>query len=216
MKDMQILCIILLLPLMSQAQVKSFELTNPNAIQLTDTCLKLLTAHSWRLIQIDTDVRGIVTETEGKRVLKYSDDGTFTYRYSGVWEVVDSSYIKHDFEDEIEKEVNFGGIYAVTELTDSILTLRKILTSSRDMHRTMYFNASSQNIAAKRSVGQHSFGIKPIFPASINYYEGKTDPASLDSISHLSMETLFTYNFIIIHDTIFIHTQDSLFRIPRK
>jgi len=216
MKNILPFCIIFLLPIMSQAQVKSFELTNPNAIQLTDTCLKLLTSHSWRGIQINLDVRGTLTETAGRGVLKYSKDGTFTYRRSGTWKLIEGRYIKHEFEEEIEKEINFGGIYAVTELTDSILTLTKLLTSSHDMHRTMYFNSISKNPTAKRFVSKYSFGIKPIFSASIKYYEGKTDPASLDSISQLSKETLFSNNFIIIHDTIFVHTQDSLYQLLIK
>lgn len=211
MKNIQFLYIIFLLPLISQAQVKNFELTNPNTIQLTDTCLKLLTSQPWRSIQIDTEVRGTLTETKGKGVLKYSDDGTFNFRYSGVWSVIEGRYIKHEFEEEIEKEINFGGIYAVTELTDSILTLRKILTSSHDMHRTMYFNSTSKNPVTK-----YSSSIKPRFSAPINYYKGKTDPSSLDSISSLTMETLFTYDYLVMRDTIYIHTQDSLYQIPRK
>ena len=139
MKNIQFLCIIFLLPLVLNAQVKSFELTNPEAIQLTDSCLKLLTSQAWQNIQIETDVRGSLTKFDGTGVLNYSDDGTFTYRRSGVWEIIEGKYIRHEFEDEIEKEINFGGIYAVSELTDSVLTITKLLTSSHDMKRTMYF-----------------------------------------------------------------------------
>ena len=78
MKNIQFLCIIFLLPLVLNAQVKSFELTNPEAIQLTDTCLKLLTSQAWQNIQIETDVRGTLTKFDGTGVLNYSDDGTFT------------------------------------------------------------------------------------------------------------------------------------------
>lgn len=211
MKNIQFLCIIFLLPLVLNAQVKSFELTNPEAIQLTDTCLKLLTSQAWQNIQIETDVRGTLTKFDGTGVLNYSDDGTFTYRRSGVWEIIEGKYIKHEFEDEIEKEINFGGIYAVSELTDSVLTITKLLTSSHDMKRTMYFRSTKISPIPKPPAR-----IKPIFSAPINYYEGKTDPTSLDSISNLSMEALFTYDYIVIRDTIYIHTQDSLYRIKRK
>lgn len=211
MKNIQFLCIIFLLPLVLNAQVKSFELTNPEAIQLTDSCLKLLTSQAWQNIQIETDVRGTLTKFDGTGVLNYSDDGTFTYRRSGVWEIIEGKYIKHEFEDEIEKEINFGGIYAVSELTDSVLTITKLLTSSHDMKRTMYFRSTKIS-----PIPKHSARINPIFSAPINYYEGKTDAISLDSISNLSMEALFMNDYIVIRDTIYIHTQDSLYRIKRK
>ena len=155
--------ILFILPFGIAAQLKSFELTNPLAMELTDSTLQLLGSQSWRVIQIDTDVRGVLTKTEGRRVLKYNADGSFTYRYPGTWEVVDGKYLKHMFKDEKGKEVNFGGIYAVIEISSSKLTLSKILTSSYDMKRNMYFEPASDHQLATVS---SSFRLKPIFSAS--------------------------------------------------
>ena len=158
MKKAAFFWILFLLPFGISAQLKSFELTNPLALELTDSTLQLLSSQSWRVIQIDTDVRGILTETEGRRILKYNADGSFTYRYPGTWEVVNGRYLKHMFKDDKGKEVNFGGIYAVAEISSSKLTLSKILTSSHDMKRTMYFEpARDQQQATVAS----SFRLKP-------------------------------------------------------
>jgi len=212
MKKIELVWMIIFLPAISVAQVKSFELTNPLALELSDTCMELLTSHSWSTIQIDTKIRGTITETEGRRLLTYNKDGTFDYGYSGTWEIIDSSYIKHSFEDQKHKEVNFGGTYAVVELSTTTLTLAKVLTSTNDMVRTMYFELKSDT---KQPVSASS-RLKPIFSAPINYYKGKTDPISLDSISKLSMEVLFDQDFLVMEDTIYIHTPDSLYRIGRK
>ena len=116
------------------------------------------------------------------------------------------------FKDDKGKEVNFGGIYAVAEISSSKLTLSKILTSSHDMKRTMYFEPARNDLATVPS----SFRMKPIFAASTNLYTGKTDPTSLDSISKLSMEHLFTNDYLIKKDTIYLVAPDSLYRIKRN
>lgn len=134
-------------------------MTNPFAQELTDSALQLLTSQTWHVIQIDADVRGTLTETEGRRVLNYNEDGSFTYRHSGTWKIVEGKYIDHRIENENGKEVNFGGIYAVVELSSSALTLTKILTSSHDMVRTMYLEPLSDDLTSARA----SSRLKPIF-----------------------------------------------------
>ena len=94
MKKIALFWVLIVFPFSISAQMQSFEFTNPLALELTDSALQLLGSQSWRVIQIDTDVRGVLTETEGRRVLKYNPDGTFTYRHSGTWEIVNGSYIK--------------------------------------------------------------------------------------------------------------------------
>lgn len=212
MKSIALSLLAITLPFLSIAQLKSFELTNPYAIELTDSCVSLLTAHPWRTLQIETDVRGNITETEGRRPIKYNEDGTFDYRFTGTWEIIEGKYIKHSFEDEKDKEVNFGGIYAVTELSERILTLTKVLTSSRDMSRTMYFETKKDDPPPIKG----SYGLKPIFSAPSNLYQGKIDVPLLDSISRMSMEEIRMNNFLYKEDTIYIVAPDSLYRIKRK
>jgi hypothetical protein len=144
--------------------------------------------------------------------LKYHADGSFTYRYLGKWEIIESKYIKHLFENEKGKDENFGGIYAVVELSPSKLTLSKILTSSHDMKRTMYFQTKSNDLPTVRS----SFRMKPIFTASSILYKGKTDLVSLDSISKLSTEALFAHDYLVKNDTIYLVAPDSLYVIKRN
>ena len=204
--------ILLLIPFGISAQLKSFEFSNPLAIPLTDSAIQLLTSQTWVVNHIDTDNRGILTETQVKKELKYHTDGSFTYRFSGKWEIAEDRYIKHLFENDEGKEVNFGGIYAVVELSPSTLTLSKILTSSHDMKRTMYFQAKSDDLPVVSS----SFRMKPIFTASSNLYKGKTDPVSLDSISRLSTEHLFTNDYLFENGIIYLAAPDSLYRIKRK
>jgi hypothetical protein len=134
--------VLLLFTTDSFSQVKYFELTNPDALQLTDSRIQLLTSSPWKSYLVDTYIRGTHIKNDIKVILKYSKEGLFEYKGGdGVWMILEDHFVKHIMIDEGNRYNNykFGGIYAVTELSDSTLTLTKILTSSYDMQRTIYF-----------------------------------------------------------------------------
>ncbi|HEX5169890.1 MAG TPA: hypothetical protein VFW11_12015 [Cyclobacteriaceae bacterium] len=194
-----------LVPLFAGGQVRSFEFSNPFAIELTTENLEMIMAREWRVVQVDTENRGNITETKGRSSLKINGDKTFNYSgKKGNWEILEGKYINYRLDSKDDETVlNFGGIYAVTNVTDTTLTLTKLLTSTHDMKRIIYLEDSKSYYAHL-----------PNYQTLI--YTGKLDQNSLDSISHLHTIELFETGFPVHGDTIFIHTQDSLYRVLRK
>lgn len=187
------------------SQVKSFELDNPKAILLNQQNLKLLTSEKWRIIRVDTENRGNVTETKAYGSLQYQPNRTFKYRSGeGTWQLIDNKYIKHKLNNQKDEDrFNFGGIYALTSLTDSTIILVKVLTSSNDMSRTIYLES------------EEKWNSRPI---NNNPYVFRVEVGQqlLDSISTLSIERLFIEGFNVKNDTILFQTLDSLYQIKMK
>lgn len=208
MKLLPLLPVILLLSINSLSQVKDFELTNPDALQLTDSRIELLTSTPWKSYLLVTYIRGNHTENSLKAVLKYTKEGFFEYMGgNGVWTVLEDRFIKHIMIDDNKRHIDykFGGKYAITEISDSTLTLTKMLTSSYDMQRIIYFRKHNKNTP---TITHFSF--------SPDHLQGVLSPQKIDSISRLSMEVLFAYDYKVVRDTIYVQTADSLFRIKRK
>lgn len=204
MKKLIPLLFVLAFPMCAYSQAKSFEFTNQDAIELTAGKLNLLLAHPWEATHVDLNNRGVLTETQRWTSLDYKNDGTFEYAgFRGRWSIVENKYIRHKLNSrEEETRSNFGGIYAVTLLTDSTLTLVKLLTSTHDMKRMLYFQESRPKPA--------------IVPRFSFHYQEKPDEKTLDSISRLSNEELFIFGFYVDGDTIIVQTPDSLYRVKRK
>lgn len=194
---------LLVAPSHINAQLKSFELSNPHAIELTGRNLELLKSCDWNIKRIDTKTRENVIDNKGFGSLEYFGNGTFQYRGSkGTWELIDSKFLNHKLDNyKAEGRLNFGGIYSATELTDSTLVLTKLLTSTNDMSRTIYLKKYDR-------VPQVAF--EPY------YYKGPMDERAIDSLGSMSVEDLFISNFNFRNDSVFIQTPDSLYRIKRK
>jgi len=207
------LFIVLFGSLFMNAQVKSFELSNPSAIQMDNVNLEQVTSKRWIAYKLNTTIRGDLTETKKKFSLVYNEDNTFTYgRSEGIWELIDDKYIKHTLNDEEdESRFNFGGIYGVTTLTDTTLTLTKLLTSSHNMKRIIHFISSEISLNRYRAtpLGAFIYGQPYV-------YRGELDDKTLDSISSFRIEQLFEIGYNFENDTISIQTEDSLYRIKIK
>ena len=203
MKKLSFLILTVFCVLGLHSQPKSFELSNPNAIELTGNNLEHLLSTYWRIQKIDTKMREQLIDTKVYGSIEYSNDGTFKYSGSnGNWQLLESKFIKHQLEDnEDERRFNFGGIYCATELTDSTLVLTKIFTSTNDMSRTIYLRKYDKNKAAQ--------------PVPFVYTQPMNEK-TIDSLSSLSMEELFISGFNFRNDTILIQTPDSLYRIKRR
>jgi hypothetical protein len=188
------------------AQVKSFEYNNPEAIQLNDEKIDLLTSQLWRVYKTIFEYRGHIIETSANESFSYNSDFSFSYYDSqGVWTLIDQKYIRHQLNMKgDEGRLNFGGIYSVTTLTDSTLILTKLLTSSHDMKRTMYLKPESH------FPPREEYGLNPF------YYWKDIQKNTLDSIGNLSDKKLFSSNLDYIGDTLFIPTIDSLYIIIKK
>lgn len=134
----------------------------------------------------------------------YYPDGTFFYNGStGTWEILKDKYIVHELDKEAKDDLNFGGIFSVIELSNSSLTLTKLLTSSHDMRRTLFLKSSS---VLTRN-GQPNSG-------GPYRYEGYPDDATLDSISNMDSDALFDAGFTILQNNmIHIMTPDTLYVI---
>ena len=204
MKTCNLISTFLLASLITNGQPKYFEFSNPTAINLTQDTIETILTHKWYVVSVLMENRGNMNETKGRHSFEMRGDQTFKYSYAdGTWEIREGKYI--DFclgKKEDEGRLNFGGLYAVTSLTDSTLTLTKLLTSSHDMKRIVHLKDSQSYRGTE-------------YP-SIPYYTGKVDQKLLDSISRFDAVELFETGFNFTRDSIFIQTKDSLYRIPRR
>jgi hypothetical protein len=140
MKRISVIFFFLLASLFSVAQTKNFELANPDALELSQQQLEYLTTSSWKVESVNTQIRDEVVNNKGWAFLEFGAENKFKYGgKSGYWELVEGKYIRYQLNNpEDEARFNFGGIYSVTNLTDSTLILSKVLTSTNDMKRTMH------------------------------------------------------------------------------
>lgn len=196
-----------LLLVTGHAQTSSFELNNPNSIQLDNSSLDVLTSGYWRVFKDDME-SGDKTASSPKNIsMCYYADGTFFYNGStGTWEVVEGRYIRHKLKKEDQERLNYGGIFSVTELTDSTLTLSKLLASSHDMKRTLYLKPST---ILTKTEQPNSGG--PYF------YDGTLSESAMDSLSNMEPDELFNAGFTILgNNTVHIMTPDTLYVIRLK
>lgn len=190
------------------AQNKKFELSNPNSILLDNRSLDILTSGYWRVFKDDIESRGSVISTSKNVSMCYYSDGTFFYNGStGTWEILEDRYIEHQFHNKEEQDrLKFGGVFSITELDNSTLTLTKLLTSSHDMKRTLHLKSST--ILTKKE--QPNSG-GPYF------HDGALDESTIDSLSNMDSDELFNAGFTIVgNNMIHIITPDSLYAIKLK
>jgi len=186
-----------------------FELENRKALKLTENRLQMLMNKEWRVKKVETYNRGntdVSTFSNFGRI-KYNPDWTFNcnnLKCDGAWTIIEGKYIRHRLERQDEIKKNFGGTYAVTFLSDTTLVLTKVLTSSKDMKRVIHLTLEGR--WEKKSSN-------PSYKHRL-YYERLTSN-QIDSISRLSSETLFEWNFKFTKDSIFFPTWDSLYKIKR-
>ncbi|MCG8378556.1 MAG: hypothetical protein MI865_03660 [Proteobacteria bacterium] len=137
--------------------------------------------------------------------IEYLDNNKLNYTgQSGRWLLLDKKYIEHELDSRnAEVKFNFGGIYAITTLNDSSMTMVKLLTSSRDMTRTINF-VSDEKWKSR------------VYSKTPRIFQMDVDEHLLDSIGSLSNEWLFNEGFDLRNDTILFRTADSLYLIKRK
>lgn len=195
--------IICFLSLASAAQ--TFELDNPQALFLSQGVSEMLTTQYWHLDKSITEIRGHSTETSLSGYIKYDFDGTFNRSGSlGTWRMIDDKYINHQlYKPSQMHRYNFGGIYCITAIDDTTLVLNKLLTSTHDMKRTIFFTSSPAS--------------HPNLLTEVQwFYDGPLDETDIDSIRNLTLERAIKLGFPLHHDTIFIQTPDSAYSIIRN
>ena len=117
-----------------------------------------------------------------------------------------NSYIEHKLDKEAKDDLNFGGIFSVTELNNSTLTLTKLLTSSHDMKRTLYLKSSTILTKTKQPNSGAPY-----------FYEGTLNESTIDSLSMMDSDELFNAGFTILPDNmIHIIASDTLYVIRLK
>lgn len=193
-----------LLVISANAQIKNFELNNPNSIPLEDKHLEILTSGYWRVFQSDVKSRESTRSNPKNISMCYYPDGTFFYNGStGTWKILKDRYIAHQLDKEAIEVLNFGGIYSVTKLNDSTLTLTKLLTSSRDMKRVLHLKSSTILTKTKQPNSGSPF-----------IYEGILSESTIDSLSIMNSDELFNAGFSILpNNKIHIVASDTLYMI---
>jgi hypothetical protein len=140
----------------------------------------------------------------------YNRDGTYSSNRlsSGTWEVKYNRYLVHTITEVQENKITttrnrLAGIYSITTLNDSMLTLTKLQSSAHDMIWSMSFSKRREQSANSASVAQH---MPPFQGKSLSTRE-------IDSISYLSKEDLFINNITVFDDILYWNTADSAYKI---
>lgn len=190
------------------SQRKYFEYNNPNAIQLNSDKLKLLIGRKWYANEFVQIMRNDTTKLSELDHLKYNKDGTFTSAYgNGTWEIKYRKYIiKNQKGRSFSSRKTWEGIFCVTNLSDSSLTLEKTLTSSHDMRRIFSFSLKKKG---RRSLPSAEFKNRFIDKSKLTYND-------IDSLSHLTDEEAFNSDWWFDMKYISVQTRDTAYLIERK
>jgi hypothetical protein len=206
------------------SQRKYFEYNNPNAIVLNSENLKLLIGRTWYETELIYIMRSDTTKVTGFDQIHYNKDGTFTSAYGeGTWEIKYRKYIiqKIPERSKYNRPPRFDGIFSVTTLGDSSLTLEKTLTSSQDMKRIFSFSLKGVPrqiftwVAVKNPFIEKakltSEGVKNPF-----IDKAKLTEDDIDSLSHFTDVQAFTSGVGPNNTEISVVTPDSVYVIQQK
>lgn len=200
------------------SQRKYYEFNNPEALRLTKKRIELLTSTGWKCKQVDVYIRGDKTTYSSWEELVYAPDGTYTSRrLNGTWKVQYNRYLVHTADDKKGRSNPIIGIYSVTHLNDTSMTLVKIQSSSGDMARKLTFQKdivsigktvtnsalrSSQvnwNSAVRKSIYENLDTFRKVFDEdeAVNFYiVPQRDHVSADELDTVdSLALAFIKNF---------------------
>jgi hypothetical protein len=201
--------------------VEYFEYKNPKAIELTSDVIDLLTNHQWYSYLIIDYVRDDTILTNYHHfTLKYDMNGIYMFNdVEGNWFVKKGRYLENSVIDTSKfgrHTMPFGGIYGILEINDTLLYIAKLQTSSNDMKREIYFSDRKYT----------SYFVDTTFRMSISMIERKDSMFytpkkeyntltvdQIDTLSKLSLETIFFYGLIFENDTLLVPGKDTIFRI---
>jgi hypothetical protein len=123
------------------AQKKYYEFNNPDALKLNKKRIETLVANDWQGIDMQVQVRGDNYPYRNRRTVTYHSDGTYTSNgLTGKWKIKYNRYLIHEptAKNTGEKQA-LAGIYGITSLSDSILILSKLHSSTGDMKTKLSF-----------------------------------------------------------------------------
>ncbi|MBL4654226.1 MAG: hypothetical protein JKY33_00200 [Bacteroidia bacterium] len=198
---------------MGYSQNVYFEYHNPNAIALTPTVINQIKSTEWFAFNITTIIRSDTIETEVHHSLTY-DSSKFKFgRCNGIWRIVQNNYIKHEGDTNgICDNLKFGGIYCVTELTDTSMVLEKLQTSTHDMKRSIQFGNKMSGFEGTSL--DNPTNMQDIKLHELKNIIGHTyilDSSTGDSIYVFSLENAFMRQIILNYKRPFIINGDTLY-----
>lgn len=133
------------------SQRKYYEYNNPDALKLTKSRIQQLTSGEWLGSKITVDIPGNNYDFRNRHNISYRPDKTyFGEGLSGTWEIKYGRYMVHTAGTRDRGQDHpFVGVYCVTALNDSVLTLVKLHSSSSSTTRTLSFRKGKQSIVEK-------------------------------------------------------------------
>ena len=180
----------------SLSQKKYYEFNNPEALKINQKRLALLTSGQWEGKDLLVLIRGEESAYKNTKQVIYRPNGTYSANnVKGKWEIKYNRYLVHTVDNVSEYEIGntrnpLAGIYSITALNDSSLTLTKIQSSAQDMIWVMSFMKPTKQQADASNVLGH-----------LNPFSGRTlSTQTIDSISYLSKDELFTHNISVQND----------------
>ncbi len=188
-------------------QRKYYEYNNPEALKLTSKRIEMLTSAEWQANEMHLMMRGDKYTYRHRERILYKPDGTYAAgSLEGNWKIVYNRYLIHTPTSQKvpDQDHSVVGIYSITSLNDSILTLTKLHSSTRDMTTRISFVKQTEKRREDSKLSQA--------PNSVSERR-RLSASEIDSIRFLSKEELFINNWAINNDTVYLPISDTLYRI---
>ena len=197
------------------SQRSYYEYNNPDALRISRKTIELLSSAEWAvqdvswLIKKDTFNYSALGAT-----LTFRKDGSFSGYCGGTWKIKYNHYLVLDEQCGRKDNRDLSGVYSITSLEDSLVTLTKVHTSSGDMSKTMTLvkYVSKQRVARSDLGGRSPEEIERLLREWRRRDQENFD-ALIDSLKFLSKEELAFLGYRESNDTLFFYTADSLYRI---
>jgi hypothetical protein len=194
-----------------------FEYNNPDAVKIDQKVIDQLTAVEWAI----QDVRWLIRKDTfdfGGGGLMLHDDGSYSSRHpitTGMWEVKYHHYLV--LKDTSERINNRGlsGTFAITSVTDSLLVLNQLYTSSRDMSRTLTlvkYDPRRTRVARADQGGRTPDEMRKLY-TEMRRTDERFFTKLVDSLKYLSKEELAFLGYREVNDTLFFNSADSLYKV---
>jgi hypothetical protein len=188
-------------------QRKYYEYNNPEALKLTSRRIEMLTSAEWQANEMHLMMRGDKYTYRHRETISYKPDGTYAASsLEGNWKIVYNRYLVHTPTSQKvpDQDHSVVGIYSITSINDSILTLTKLHSSTRDMTTRISFVKQTEE---RGEDGRLSHALNSVSERR------RLSDSELDSLRFLSKEELFIKNWSIKNDTLYVPISDTLYRI---
>jgi hypothetical protein len=203
------LLLLLLVATNGYCQRSYYEYNNPDALRISKKSIDLLASVPWKVKEVIWKIQNDTFNYRGQGTLTFKKDGSFSGYSNGTWTVKYNHYLIIDDNSIVS---NLDGIYGITFMADSTMTLTKVHTTARDMSKTMTL-VKYDHMLLPVDNDQHQETV--IMPTRIGRNTGPITlkESFIDSLTFLSKQELAFLGYRHFNDTLYINTPDTTYKV---